>query len=117
MASPIAAMLKPILEQATPDGQGTAFGPPSATPGAAATSAAAASASTPPKSLHIPPSEFSVINTPLDIDKVMDKVLQFNQTSGHKFQITDDHLTRLRLLNEPGVKLDHEVIALSWRSA
>jgi hypothetical protein len=97
MASPMAALLRPILEQATPDGQGTAFGGP------------VQGSNTASSSEHFPPKEFSVISTPMDIDKVMTKLLEFNDKNSSKFAITDDHLTRLRLLNEPGVKLDREV--------
>ena len=49
------------------------------------------------------------IGVPIDLDKVMNKLLEFNLKNEDKFKISDDHLTTLRLLNEEGVKLDAEV--------
>ena len=49
------------------------------------------------------------IGVPIDLDKVMNKLLEFNLKNEDKFKISDDHLTTLRLLNEEGIKLDAEV--------
>ena len=101
MSSPIAAMLRPILEQATPDGQGTSF-----TSNASASSSANAS-TTPNVQVpsHFPPKEYSIINPSIDLDKVMAKLMDFNEKNQDKFNISGDDLTQIRLLNENGVKI------------
>ena len=106
MASPIAAMLRPILEGAVPDGQGTSFGDPenSSMPNG---SVSAAGASRP--SSHFPPKEYLNIKTPIDIEKVMSRLLEFNAKNANLHCITDENLTTLRLLSEDGVKIDEEV--------
>ena len=99
-------MLKPIIEQATPDGQGTSFGNSNGFP---SSSSGGASARPSEKFFHYPPKEYSVINPSIDIDKVMSKLMDFNEKNASKFAIKDDHLTTLRLLNEEGVKVEEEV--------
>ena len=93
-------MLRPIIEQATPDGQGTSYGgsgnPPAPSRPAYSTSEE-----------HFPPKEYIVINTPMDVDKVMGKLMEFNQRNN--FKITDEQLTTLRLLHEHGIRVDDEV--------
>lgn len=101
LASPMAAMLRPIIEQATPDGQGTSFG----TSGGDTTAPAAKQ-----ESDNFPPKQYSVINPSFDIDKVMAKLIDFN--AKNDFKLTDDQLTWLRLLDEPDVKIDEKALKL-----
>ncbi len=46
----------------------------------------------------------------------MAKILEFNETNGTKFCVDGDHLTRLRLLAEDGVKIDDSVRNLSYQA-
>ena len=88
---------------AVPDGQGTSFNDPTSVPvGTNCPSSSSAS-------IHYPPKDFMNIGVPIDLDKVMNKLLEFNLKNEDKFKISDDHLTTLRLLNEEGIKLDAEV--------
>ena len=105
MVSPIAAMLRPIIEGAVPDGQGTSFGDPenSSMPNGSV------SAGPSKPSSHFPPKEYLNIKTPIDIEKVMGRLLEFNAKNANLHCITDENLTTLRLLNEDGVKIDEEV--------
>lgn len=108
MSSPIAAMLRPILEQATPDGQGTSF-----TSNASASSSANASTTRNVQvPSHFPPKEYSIINPSIDLDKVMAKLMDFNEKNQDKFNISGDNLTQIRLLNENGVKIDNDILDL-----
>jgi len=109
MASPMAAMLRPILEQATPDGQGTSFSQNSSPP---TSSNSASNAPNPSIPRHFPPKEYSVINPSIDLDKVMAKLMDFNEKNKEKFNISGDYLTQIRLLNETGVKIDNAILDL-----
>ena len=109
MSSPMAAMLRPILEQATPDGQGTSFSQNSSPP---ASSNSASNAPNPSIPRHFPPKEYSVINPSIDLDKVMAKLMDFNEKNREKFNISGDYLTQIRLLNETGVKIDNAILDL-----
>ena len=109
MSSPMAAMLRPILEQATPDGQGTSFSQNSSPP---ASSNSASNAPDPSTPRHFPPKEYSVINPSIDLDKVMAKLMDFNEKNRDKFNISGDYLTQIRLLNETGVKIDDAILDL-----
>jgi len=109
MSSPMAAMLRPILEQATPDGQGTSFSQNSSPP---ASSNSASNAPNPSIPRHFPPKEYSVINPSIDLDKVMAKLMDFNEKNSEKFNISGDYLTQIRLLNETGVKIDNAILDL-----
>ena len=101
MSSPFAAMLRPIIEQATPDGQGQSF---------AAGDSSQPSSSVSPK--HFPPAEFSIINPSFDLDKVMSKLIEFNSKHGG---ISDEELTHLRLLNEQGVRVEASTLDILSR--
>jgi len=107
MSSPIAAMLRPILEQATPDGQGTSFSPSTNNSAGPTPTTATSSIS---GSTHFPPKEYCVINPSIDLDKVMTKLMEFNEKNSTKLCISGDQLTRIRLLNEQGVKIDEEIL-------
>jgi len=109
MSSPMAAMLRPILEQATPDGQGTSFSQNSSPP---TSSNSASNAPNPSIPRHFPPKEYSVINPSIDLDKVMAKLMDFNEKNSEKFNISGDYLTQIRLLNETGVKIDNTILDL-----
>lgn len=109
MSSPMAAMLRPILEQATPDGQGTSFSQNSSPP---TSSNSASNAPNPSIPRHFPPKEYSVINPSIDLDKVMAKLMDFNEKNRDKFNISGDYLTQIRLLNETGVKIDDAILDL-----
>jgi len=109
MSSPMAAMLRPILEQATPDGQGTSFSQNSSPP---TSSNSASNAPNPSIPRHFPPKEYSVINPSIDLDKVMAKLMDFNEKNREKFNISGDYLTQIRLLNETGVKIDNAILDL-----
>lgn len=109
MSSPMAAMLRPILEQATPDGQGTSFSQNSSPP---TSSNSASNAPNPSIPRHFPPKEYSVINPSIDLDKVMAKLMDFNEKNSEKFNISGDYLTQIRLLNETGVKIDNAILDL-----
>jgi len=109
MLSPMAAMLRPILEQATPDGQGTSFSQNSSPP---SSSNSASNAPNPSIPRHFPPKEYSVINPSIDLDKVMAKLMDFNEKNSEKFNISGDYLTQIRLLNETGVKIDNAILDL-----
>lgn len=109
MSSPMAAMLRPILEQATPDGQGTSFSQNSSPP---TSSNSASNAPNPSIPRHFPPKEYSVINPSIDLDKVMAKLMDFNEKNSEKFNISGDYLTQIRLLNETGVKIDDAILDL-----
>ena len=102
LASPVAALLRPIMEQATPDGQGTPFGdgttPPTTTGANDSTDS----------SQHFPPKEYSLIKVPIDVDKVMSKIISFNDKSS--FRLDEDQLTKIRLLTEQDVKVSEEII-------
>lgn len=100
LGSPIAALLKPIIEQATPDGQGTTFGADATASANSRNDFSSASSS------HFPPKEYSVIDAPINVDKVMEKLMELNEKNGDKFKLNDDQLTSLRLLTEQGVKLE-----------
>ena len=111
MSSPIAAMLRPILEQATPDGQGTTFSSNTSS----TTSSSSTSTSTTPNvrvSSHFPPKEYSIINPSIDLDKVMAKLMDFNEKNREQFNISGDDLTQVRLLNENDVKIDNTILDL-----
>lgn len=105
MNSPIAAMLRPIMEQATPGGQGTPFGD-SSSPSMAMPS------NTPKTEEFFPPKEYCVIKPSFDIDKVINKLIEFNQCNQTSFAISDDDMTKLRLLDENGVKVDDGILVL-----
>lgn len=109
MSSPMAAMLRPILEQATPDGQGTSFSQNSSPP---TSSNSASNAPNPSIPRHFPPKEYSVINPSIDLEKVMAKLMDFNEKNSEKFNISGDYLTQIRLLNETGVKIDNAILDL-----
>ena len=109
MSSPMAAMLRPILEQATPDGQGTSFSQNSSPH---TSSNSASNAPNPSIPRHFPPKEYSVINPSIDLDKVMAKLMDFNEKNREKFNISGDYLTQIRLLNETGVKIDNAILDL-----
>ena len=110
LSSPIAAILRPIIEQATPDGQGTSFAssPSMERNGTESTSNASNSGNV-NRSQHFPPKEYCVINVPVDVDKVMGKILSFNEKYEATNRLNDEQLTKLRLLTEPGLKLDDAV--------
>jgi len=107
MASPIAAMLRPIIEGAVPDGQGTSFGGPenSSMPNGSVSAAGPSKSSS-----HFPPKEYLNIKTPIDIEKVMGRLLEFNAKNANLHCITDENLTMLRLLSEDGVKINEEIL-------
>ena len=109
MSSPMAAMLRPILEQATPDGQGTSFSQNSSPPTSSNSASNAPNLSIP---RHFPPKEYSVINPSIDLEKVMAKLMDFNEKNSEKFNISGDYLTQIRLLNETGVKIDNAILDL-----
>jgi len=111
LSSPIAAILRPIIEQATPDGQGTSFAssPSMERNGTESTSNASNSGNV-NRSQHFPPKEYCVINVPVDVDKVMGKILSFNEKYEATNRLNDEQLTKLRLLTEPGLKLDDAII-------
>ena len=50
-----------------------------------------------------------MINVPVDVDKVMGKILSFNEKYEATNRLNDEQLTKLRLLTEPGLKLDDAV--------
>ena len=110
LSSPIAAILKPIIEQATPDGQGTSFtSSPSMERNGTESTSNASNSGNGNLSHHFPPKEYCVINVPVDVDKVMGKTLSFNEKYGATNRLNDDQLTKLRLLTEPGYKLGDDV--------
>jgi len=63
-------------------------------------------------SSHFPPKEYSIINPSIDLDKVMAKLMDFNEKNQGKFNISGDNLTQIRLLNENGVKIDNAILDL-----
>jgi len=111
MSSPIAAMLRPILEQATPDGQGTTF---SSNTSSTSTGSSTNASTTPNMRIpsHFPPKEYSIINPSIDLDKVMAKLMDFNEKNREQFNISGDDLTQVRLLNENDVKIDNTILDL-----
>ena len=95
LASPMAAVLRPIIEQATPAGQGTAYSDAPAVVSSCS-------------SQHFPPEQYSLIKVPIDVDKVMGKIIEMNEKP--TFRLSDDHLTKIRLLAEQDIKLDEGII-------
>lgn len=100
MSSPIASILRPIIEQATPDGQGTAF--------TSSVNSNQSSGDTSAESKHFLPSEYSVINVPLDVEKVMSKIIEFNEIA--TYRLNDEQLSTIRLLAEQDFKIDQDTI-------
>lgn len=94
MSSPIAGMLRPIIEGAVPDGQGTAFNDQS---GMMATNNSNGTNANSQTFAHFPPKEYiRIAKAGMDLEKVMTKIIEYNVKHEDKYKLSDDQLTSLR---------------------
>ena len=87
-------MLRPIIEGAVPNGQGTAFNDQSGVMGTNSSNGIDATSQT---FAHFPPKEFiRIAKAGMDLEKVMTKIIEYNVIHEDKFKLSDDQLTSLR---------------------